>query len=229
MRGPPEPVPRARAEPLSLAREKVVRPVVRAFNQAFEREAAAHARAGGHAVVWSSPKRARLVFRRPVGPKEKDLGYWSLLDLRRSRWSTVRSGPLRGLAAARIPGDCLDIVRERIVRDSIHLGAKRMMHLDCQKCAACCRKNRVELVKVDFARFRRAGRMDLVRPPYVRRDGNKLVLRLLQSKDCRHLQQDNRCAIYELRPESCRTFPPGSEGCLFSREEELGIVDGVRS
>jgi Fe-S-cluster containining protein len=219
-----------------MAGERVVRPIVRAFRTEFEKEAAAHVRAGGHAFVWESaprkpPSRAvrggRLVFAKPRGRLADDLGYWALLDLGLTRWSTVTRGPLRGLASARIPADCVDIVQERVERDSIHPGSTRTMHLDCEECAACCRDNRVEIHEADLARFRRAGRPELGRAPYVRKDGGKLVLRLLRSGDCRNLTRDKRCAIYELRPDSCRSFPRGSEGCLFSREEELGVVDGL--
>jgi hypothetical protein len=59
-----------------------------------------------------------------------------------------------------------------------------------------------------------------------REEDGTVVLRLLASRNCRHLRRDKRCAIYELRPDSCRLFPAGSECCLYSREEELGIVDG---
>jgi uncharacterized protein len=211
-----------------VAREKVVRPVVRSFTARFEREAGAHVRAGGHAIVWESPKRGRLVFQKPKGLEVESLGYWSILDMGRSEWSTVSKGPLRGLAAAKVPRDCVDLVTERVLRDSIHRGSTRVMLLDCQECAACCRANRVELDRDDIARFKRGGRPELARFPYARKDGKKLILRLLKSKDCRHLQSDKRCGIYELRPDSCRTFPMGSEGCLFSREEEFGIVDGIR-
>jgi Fe-S-cluster containining protein len=168
------------------------------------------------------------VFRKPKGAEEKDLGYWALLDLGRTEWSVVRAGPLRGLAMAPVPRDCVDLVKDRVARDAEHLGSTRAMLLDCQTCAACCRDNRVEIDKDDIERFRRGGRPDLARAPYVRRDGKKLVLRLLRSKDCRHLLSDKRCGIYPMRPDSCRSFPAGSEGCLFAREEELGIVDGVR-
>jgi Fe-S-cluster containining protein len=212
-----------------LAGSRIIRPIVRAFESRFEAEAALHVRAGGHAIIWASPKRGKLVFRKPKGPEEKDLGYWALLDMGRTEWSTVRAGPLRGLAVAPIPRDCVELVRDRVIRDSVHRRSTRTMFLDCEQCAACCRDNRVELDKDDMARFRRAGRPELGLPPYVRKDGRKIILRLLRSKDCRHLQSDKRCGIYPLRPGSCRTFPAGSEGCLFSREEELGIVDGARS
>jgi Fe-S-cluster containining protein len=222
--------------------ERVVRPVVRAFRREFEKEAAAHVRAGGHAVVYETVYEAqgggaspaarrgvRLVFQKPRGRAASDLGYWSLLDLGLTRWSTIQRGPLRGLAFARVRGDAVEIVRDRVDRDSVHPGSTRTMQLDCKACAACCRDNRVEIERADLARFRRAGRPELGRAPYARKRDGKLVLQLLRSRDCRHLTREKECAIYELRPDSCRSFPPGSEGCLFSREEELGVVDGLAS
>jgi Fe-S-cluster containining protein len=211
-----------------MARHPVVRPVVRAFQAQFEADAAAHVRSGGHAIVWTSPRRARLVFRPPRGAENLDLGYWALLDMGRTEWSRVKRGALRGLAIAPVPRDCVDLVKARAERDSIHRESTRRMLLDCETCAACCRDNRVELETRDIDRFARANRPELARPPYTRRDGKKVVLRLLRSRDCRHLGADRRCGIYEIRPESCRVFPPGSEGCLYSRDVELGIVDGAR-
>ena len=211
-----------------MASSRVVRPLVRSFNQRFVREAAAHVRAGGHAIVWASEKQAMMVFQEPdEDSEEEDLGVWSLLDMRKHKWDVENRGALRGLATTSIPKDCFDLVRERVQRDSVHRGSTRTMVLDCEKCAACCRKNYVRLEKVDIKRFEDAGREGLLRPPFTRMDGKKIVLRLLRSGDCRHLQKDLRCGIYEVRPEACRTFPMGSEGCLFSREEGLGIVDGA--
>lgn len=210
-----------------MAATRVVRPVVRSFRSLFAREAAAHVRAGGHALVWESPSRVRLVFRPPVGDEDKDLGYWSLLDLGAHRWRKEAKGALRGLAVARIAKDSVDLVRARAERDSVHPRPTRTMRLDCETCAACCRDNKVVLEPEDFDRFAQGGRQDLGKPPYTRKDGDKVVLRLLRSKDCKHLQADKRCGIYALRPDSCRVFPAGSESCLYSREVELGLVDGV--
>jgi Fe-S-cluster containining protein len=211
-----------------MSGQKVVRPVVRSFTAKHEREAGAHVRAGGHAVVWDSPGRARLVVPLPKKGDVEDLGYWSLLDLGRSRYRVVKSGALRGLAWMRVPSDCNEIVRRRAERDSVLEGPTHALILDCLACGACCRDNRVVLDDDDVARFRRAGRADLTKPPYARRasDG-RLVLTLRKDKACRHLGRDNRCGIYELRPEACSSFPMGSECCLYSREEELGITDGL--
>jgi hypothetical protein len=206
---------------------RVDRPVVRSYSARFVDEAAAWVRAGGHAVVWIAPRKARFVFTRPRKGDENDLGWWSALDLGRSDLSVARRGPFAGMAFIRIPHDCYTIVRERVVRDSIHPGPTRRMHLDCLACGACCRDNRVELEEEDVARFERAGRGELARPPYARRDDGTIVLVLRKDKNCKHLGGDNRCAIYSIRPDACSTFPAGSECCLSSREEELGIVDGA--
>ncbi|MGH7285053.1 MAG: YkgJ family cysteine cluster protein [Polyangiaceae bacterium] len=169
--------------------------------------------------MWSSPKRALFVFRIPRD-RDRDLGVWSLLDLGKSRWTCVKSGALRGLATARVPIACLDIVRDRAERDSIHAGPTRREIFDCLACAACCKHNEVPLNRSDLATLRRA-RPELLKKPWVRRrrDG-KLTLTLLRSGSCRHLEPGNACAIYELRPSPCSRFVIGSECCLSSREEE---------
>jgi hypothetical protein len=206
---------------------RVTRPVVRQFKAQYLKEVARHVRAGGHAVVWESPKRARLVFPPPKKGDEGDLALWSLLDLGKSRWTTIEDGPLRGLGHSPVPRDCLEIVRHRAERDSIHEGALRNIDLDCLECGACCKDNEVILNAKDVARFKKGGRPELALPPYTRKKDGTLYLRLLKSKDCRHLMSDNKCAIYELRPFACSEFPVGSEPCLFSREEELGVTDGA--
>jgi len=207
---------------------RVRRPVVRSFDKRFVRECAAWVRAGGHAVLWDSPDRARLVLPRPDPDDPMDLGRWSIMDLGKSSYAVVRRGPLEGLATTPVPSDTLDIVRERATRDSIHRGPTRSMNLDCLACGSCCRSNDVILEKVDERRFARAGRTELMRPPLARRrrDG-RIRLRLLPNGDCHHLGKDNRCAIYAIRPDACSQFPVGSECCLFAREEEMGIVDGL--
>jgi hypothetical protein len=177
--------------------------------------------------VWKTPRKARLVFAKPRPGDEEDLGFWSLLDLGRSEYRVARSGTFAGMATAPVPHDCYSIVRERVVRDSIFPGPRRELFLDCLACGACCRDNHVELDDEDVQRFEQAGRSVLARPPYARRSDGRLVLTLQKDKRCRHLADDNRCGIYAIRPSACSTFPPASECCLSSREEEMGIIDGA--
>jgi Fe-S-cluster containining protein len=206
---------------------RVTRPIVRQFKPRFVAEISEHVRAGGHAVVWDSASRARLVFPAPKKGDEMDLALWSLLDLGKSSWTTVERGLLRGLGTSPVPRDCLEIVRHRAERDSVHEGSLRTMELDCLECGACCRDNEVILEERDIERFEKGGRPELAKPPFARKHDGKLMLKLLPSKNCQHLGSDNKCGIYALRPDSCSEFPMGSEPCLFSREEELKLTDGV--
>ena len=208
----------------------VYRPIVRSFDVKYAREAAAHVRAGGHAVVWESKKRAILVFGVPEDGDDDDLGLWAIYDMAKWRWKLVETGALKGLAHTLVPPGCHWIVRRRAERDSIHPGARRRVTFDCTKCAACCHDNEVVLLPDDIARLKAGGRPELAKPPYARRqkDG-RILLTLLPSKSkaSRHLEPSNRCGIYEIRPNSCSEFPMGSECCLYAREEGLKVHDGL--
>lgn len=211
-----------------MAVAAVYRPIVRSFKPKFVREAVAHVRAGGHAVIWEKENRAVLVFAEPAEGDDDDFGAWAVYDMGKSRWKVEKSGALRGLATTLVPRDCLWIVRRRTERDSIHPGARRKVAFDCTKCAACCQDNEVILQPEDIERFKKGGRGELAKPPYAKRhrDG-RIILTLLESKRCRHLKSNNHCGIYELRPHACSEFPMGSECCLFAREDVLNLRDGA--
>jgi Fe-S-cluster containining protein len=206
----------------------VRRPIVRSFALRWAAAAAAHVRAGGHAVVWRAPERALLVITPPARGDAFDLGRWAIYDLGLWRWRVPKSGPLRGLAIVSVPRDSASIVRAWAERDSAHRGVRRTITLDCLACAACCVKNEVILEERDLRRWKKIGLSHLSRRPWGRRDADgRIVLVLTQDGRCKHLMRDNKCKIYEARPAACSEFPPGSECCLFAREEELGIVDGA--
>jgi Fe-S-cluster containining protein len=205
-----------------------VRPVVRSFPAQHLRQAAAHVRGGGHAVLWETDSRARLLLPVPDEDDPMDLALFSILDLGKQRYDIVQEGVARGLAIALVPRDCNDIVRRRVERDAVHPGHVRRLRLDCLACGACCTKNRVVLDKGDVARLQAAERSDLLRMPYARRQDGKLVMRLTGDGRCQHLQRQNLCGIYELRPTMCRDFPVASECCLSARAEEFDLHDGAR-
>lgn len=206
----------------------VERPIVRSFKRQYEKEAAAHVRAGGHAFVWDGERRATLVFTKPPKDDPDDFGAWSVYDFGRWKWTVHTSGPFKGLATCPVPRDCLWIAKRRAERDSMHPGPKRKVSFDCTKCAACCLDNEVYLLDEDIERFEKAGIGHLAKRPYARRhkDG-RLLLTLLPSKRCRQLQADNTCGIYDARPFACSEFPMGSECCLYAREEMKQLYDGV--
>ena len=200
------------------------RPVVRSFDRRFVRDCAAWVRAGGHGILWETPKKAKLVVGR-FGPEDKmHLGRWAILDLGKATYGVAKKGPLRGLVTTPVPPDTFDIVREWATRDSVHEGPTRAMKLDCLACGACCLDNEVRLEREDWRRFRR-GKVE----PVLRKKSGEIMLRVLPNGKCAHLGRGNKCGIYTHRPNACRDFPAASECCLFAREEELGIFDGARS
>lgn len=211
-----------------MAVAAVHRPIVRSFTRRFIKEAATHVKAGGHAVIWDGKNRATLVFGEPEEGNEEDFGAWAVYDMGKWKWKVESAGALKGLATTLVPRDCLWIVRRRAERDSIHPGPTRKIAWDCQTCAACCQDNEVVLLEEDVERFKKGGRPELAKAPYAKRHADgRVILTLLTSKRCRHLQDSNSCGIYELRPHACSEFPMGSECCLFAREDVLKIVDGV--
>ena len=87
--------------------------------------------------------------------------------------------------------------------------------------------NNVEIWPDDMAKLAEAGHAELTQPPWVRRRNGKLVLVMVDGR-CPQLTRNGSCAIYAARPSACSDFPVGSEGCLFARDEELGIFDGAK-
>ena len=206
----------------------VLRPVVRSFNSRQWSPAAAHVRRGGHAVVWEHRTRAWLLVPCPKEDDPLDLALYSILDLGKQRYEVCRRGVTKGLALTLVPRDCNEMVRHRIERDKVHPGATRTIALDCMSCGACCYSNRVVLDDADVERFRQGGRAHFASMPYARRSQGQLVLRLAPDRACLHLGAGNRCGIYTIRPEMCRSFPVGSECCLSARAEEFDVYDGAR-
>jgi len=76
------------SNPRSPYAVKKTRPVVRSFRAAFSKNALTWVRAGGHAIVWESAKKAWLVVPKPAPnhPEDKGLGQ----RLHRDKTTTVR-------------------------------------------------------------------------------------------------------------------------------------------
>jgi hypothetical protein len=205
----------------------VERPIWRRFVPRFFERAVAHVREGGHAAVVHGERRVEMLFGTEATGRITELGLWAILAIEQQRWRRVAEGPARGLARAFAQEDFIPVVLDWCERDAVHEGPTRTMALDCLACAACCHDANVIVGERDLARFRRIGRPELAKEPYVRRkrDG-KLALRFLASGKCKHLGRGNACAVYEVRPDNCRAFLTGSEACLAAREDTLGYRDG---
>ena len=197
----------------------VARPLWRGFVLSDPNiEAVAHAHQGGISVIRGKPHwRLRGYAPGPAGTPLPEFVDWAIRAVEAVRFKRVESD----LVDAVIPRAWHERVEEWIVRDLPFDGSTALIHFDCMKCGACCFDNRVELEAQDLARFRAAGRDDLLRR--VSRQQGKLLLPLARTKDkpCVHLKK-LACTIYEVRPGLCRDFPVGTENCLSSREELYG-------
>ncbi|MBK8254357.1 MAG: YkgJ family cysteine cluster protein [Polyangiaceae bacterium] len=206
----------------------IERPVWRRFRPQFLARAAAHVRRGGHAALLHPSGRVDMLLTVGENGKITELGLWSLLAIEQRRYRRVKVGAAKELATARVAPKFTGSVIDWCDRDSIHEGAVRRMNLDCLDCGACCHDANVVIDEADFERFREGGRGDLVHKDYIKRhrDG-RITLRFAENGKCQHLQRDNKCRIYPLRPDNCRVFVVGSEACLAAREDTLKLRDGI--
>lgn len=195
----------------------VLRPVWRTYDPRYESNAIAHVRAGGHAVLRGEPRWWLLLPSDDQGVIP-ELTVWSLLDLGVAGFDVVEEGAAVGLLRVKLPKRLYGQVERWCERDGGHATSVVREAYDCRACAMCCRKNRVELEPDDEARWGDAGRAELSGEAFVKASRGKRVLRVLRGGDCVHLRGDD-CGIYELRPDNCRAFPAGSEGCLVARAE----------
>jgi hypothetical protein len=222
-----------------MSKMSVARPVWRRFEARFLDRAVAWVRAGGSAaLVHPKPPSARatteprvdMILGTDGDGAITDPGYWSILALEQRRWTRIPSGKGKGLARARVQPHSLEAVLDWCERDSVHPGPTRTMRLDCLECGACCHDSNVILYEEDLDRFRKGGRADLTKAPYVERRGGKLRLKFVGKGPCQHLNtRDLKCRIYPIRPFNCSVFPVASEACLAARESTRGFRDGAPS
>lgn len=206
----------------------IVRPIWRRFRPQWLSRAAAHVRAGGCAAIVDKYDNMTVLL--PVDAKGKlpELARWAVLAIEHRRTTRVAHGPAKGLATTRIKPEYAGSVLDWCTRDVVHAGSTRTFELDCIACGACCHDSNVLLDEVDLDRFRRAGRKELTTSKHiVRHKDGRISLRFAKPGPCQLQASDNRCTIYEIRPDNCRRFVTGSEACLAAREETLKLRDGA--
>lgn len=205
---------------------RIERPVWRRFRERFTSRAVDWVERGGHAVIERSPTDLSFVLPEGADGKLTEYALWSLLAVLQNQARRATEGPLKGLRVARVQRHSVDAVDDWLERDSVHPGPTRVLDLDCLDCGACCVDSDVQLGDDDLDVFREAGRADLTTSKYIKRsrDG-KVRLRFLKGGRCQHLQTDNKCRIYAIRPFNCSVFPVGSEACLAARESTLDLRD----
>jgi len=92
--------------------------------------------------------------------------------------------------------------------------------IDCTKCANCCKKIPPDLKADDIRRISRHIKMsesEFIETYLTRNDDGE---RVFNRVPCPFLDQ-NKCTIYDIRPESCRSFPHLDKSGFRSRLTEV--------
>jgi Fe-S-cluster containining protein len=90
---------------------------------------------------------------------------------------------------------------------------------ECDLCGACCKTFPVFVSPEDAAREPRIASEGREIVPWQRNPSWAYQLHPLPfHTGCCFLGSDNRCGIYETRPDVCRRFSAGSEQCQEARE-----------
>ncbi len=158
-----------------------------------------------------------------AGPSEDELPVmtdWAIHAIKAPWFIYEENGVTQGLVRAPILKRWRQWAREWAERDANYEGSTHELAMDCMACAACCFDNRVLLEPADLERWRQANRPDLLKKTRPFHKRCRLPL-LDHTRACVHLEKFS-CTIYELRPNMCREFVPGSEHCLAAREQKYG-------
>ena len=193
----------------SLPMSVTYRPIVRSFKRKYTKEAAAHVRAGGHAIVWENDNA-----RSPPLPDAAEGRAGGLRRVGRLRHGQVELAHARARHASRAsrprssraiacgsrsgaPSATRFIPVPRARSTSIARSARR---------AAVTTRSSSRTRTSSASRTRDAASSRRRRSPSATRTVASCS-RCLPNKRCRHLKRDNRCGIYELRPHPCSEFP----------------------
>lgn len=104
--------------------------------------------------------------------------------------------PKAAIERITISDSALEVVHNQVFRD-----------VDCLECANCCKSAPPIVLQKDIKRI--AAFLKIPPKTFKRKyvltdiDGSMSFDRV----PCVFLQEDNRCSIYEVRPEACRDFP----------------------
>jgi Fe-S-cluster containining protein len=97
---------------------------------------------------------------------------------------------------------------KKVDRLALELHREAFSIVDCTKCANCCRTLRPVFTDQDIDRI--AGHLRMARDEflatYLERNEEQDRYRT-QTTPCPFLGEDNRCTIYDVRPEKCQGYP----------------------
>lgn len=97
---------------------------------------------------------------------------------------------------------------KKVDRIALELHQEAFSIVDCTKCANCCKTLHPVVTNEDITRI--AGHLGMTEEEfvaaYLERDEEESGYRI-KSTPCPFLGDDNRCTIYDVRPEKCRGYP----------------------
>ena len=96
----------------------------------------------------------------------------------------------------------------KVDRFALELHQEAFSIVDCTKCANCCRRLRIVVTDKDIPRIAQHLGMsqDEFIAAYLERDDEEGGYRI-KTVPCPFLGDDNRCKIYDVRPEKCQGYP----------------------
>lgn len=79
--------------------------------------------------------------------------------------------------------------------------------IDCLKCANCCKTTSPIFREIDISRIAKKLKISIpeFQLHYLKMDEDKDWV--LQQSPCTFLMEDNKCFIYDVRPQACRDYP----------------------
>jgi len=115
---------------------------------------------------------------------------------------------LRSLKMVDDPDEIDDLARE------VH--ADVFAHIDCTRCANCCKTMAAGLNDQDIERIAAQMTRQEFIDAYLRADQERPGRFLMRAIPCPFLGPDDHCTIYAIRPDSCQKFPhTNQEGFAF--------------
>jgi uncharacterized protein len=96
---------------------------------------------------------------------------------------------------------------ERVDAQARELHEDAFARIDCTRCANCCKTMQPGFTAEDVARI--AARLGMTREEFVSAylEADQWGDLQTRTTPCPFLGEDDRCRIYEVRPEACRGFP----------------------
>jgi hypothetical protein len=98
---------------------------------------------------------------------------------------------------------------EKVHRIALQLHQEAFRIVDCTKCANCCKTLHPIVIDEDIPRIaRHLGMTDEeFVAAYLEKDEEGFGEYRVKTSPCPFLGDDNRCKIYDVRPEKCRGYP----------------------